>query len=119
MAQLPCTSCEAETAIVMFTDMSNGDTMSIGPQCLPGFALGLAATTSQGMAPETAEAYGAQFDQIRANDSRTVSSSAGGADSGKPKARRARPSLSLATAPDTEQPLPPGETPNASDQVPF
>jgi len=118
MANLVCTLCEGEAAVVLFTDMANGDTTNVGPSCISGFALGLAAATTADMPPELAESYGAQFDQIAANDTRTKSPTANGAASGKTRAKSApstptppsedspRPDTQPSTASDVAEPLP-------------
>lgn len=112
MAQLVCTMCEAEAAIVLFTDMANGDTTNVGPACISGFALGLAAATTADMPPELAESYGAQFDQIAANDTRAKSPTANGAASGK---TRAKPAPSTPTPPSGDSPQPDTPAPTGDD----
>ena len=35
--QLPCDLCGEETAVVMMNNLVDGGSMTVGPQCLPGF----------------------------------------------------------------------------------
>ena len=35
--QLPCDLCGEETAVVMMNNLADGGSMTVGPQCLPGF----------------------------------------------------------------------------------
>lgn len=77
MAALTCGLCENEGAVLMYTVIENGDTINVGQACLSGFALGQAASLTEGMTPELCEAYGAQFDAIAANDKRSPVKAAG------------------------------------------
>lgn len=70
MAGIPCSNEDGNQAVLIATDLSSGDAFSPCGPCLPGYALSFAAAMTQNMAPETAEAYGALFDQISANDTR-------------------------------------------------
>lgn len=85
----------------MMTDMQSGDTTVVGAGCLAGFALGFAATVSAGMTPEAATAYGEQFDQIRANDSRPASPDAPTVRSGPQRAKRAKSAADPEPEPDS------------------
>lgn len=70
MAQPECTFCGEEYGVLMDSDLVDGGTQVIGPACLPGYAIMLAAAVTTGMTPELAEVYGQYFDQIAANDTR-------------------------------------------------
>lgn len=84
---------------MLFTVMESGDTEAIGPNCVPVFALGFAASMSDGMSLETCQAYGELFDQIAAHDARPKSTAAGGADSGRKRAKSAPASETSESAP--------------------
>lgn len=70
MAQPVCTFCEQEYGVLMDSDLIDGGTQVVGPTCLPGYALVLAATATTGMTSELVALYGTYFDQIAANDTR-------------------------------------------------
>jgi hypothetical protein len=70
MPSIACSLCEEEEAVLLATSLADGDTVSVGGNCLPGYALSLAVAMTTGMPAEAAAAYGEQFDAIAANDSR-------------------------------------------------
>ncbi len=71
MALPACTICEAETGVLMDTTLTDGDTTIVGPACLPGYALSIAAACTRGLPAEAGDAFGGLFDQISANDPRS------------------------------------------------
>lgn len=68
-----CTHCEEYEGVLMVTTLTDGDTQVICPNDILLYALTLAATISEGMTLEQAEAYAEQLDRIRANDPRHAS----------------------------------------------
>jgi len=95
----------------MFTDLDTGDTITVGPTCLAGFALEFAAGVTGDLAPELAEAYGQAFDQIRANDTRPESAAANGAVSGPSKPKPAQRSGRKPGTASSPSDAPPGDAP--------
>jgi hypothetical protein len=99
MATPTCTMCDQEVGVLITTMLADGETVVVGGQCLPGYALEMAAAMSQGMPPELGEALGGAFDRIAANDPRPA----------KPATRKARGKPEPAgppAAPDSERVVP-------------
>lgn len=71
MAKPVCTYCGDFEAILLMTNMDDGDTQAICPSDVPMFILSMAGQVTEGMTPEQSEQFGALFDQIKANDART------------------------------------------------
>lgn len=70
MAKPVCTYCAEFEAILLMTNMDDGDTQAICPNDVPMFILSMAAQITEGMTPEQSEQYGQLLDQIMANDAR-------------------------------------------------
>lgn len=102
MAAPPCTMCDNEMAMIVATIIDTGDVEFVGAQCLPGYALAMAAQMTTGMTAEACEAYGEQFDAISANDQRQASRSASGAGKRSRKTQSAPSADSASSAAGSE-----------------
>lgn len=91
MAKPACTFCEVNEGVLMSTNLADGETVIVCGTCITGYALGLAATVTQGMDAAEAETYAGTLDAIRANDPRAARRPA------KPK--RQRPAVSAPPQP--------------------
>lgn len=98
MAGLPCTMCANEVAILLVTSLADGDTQNIGVNCMPVFALGMAAGVMDGMPVELADALSEVLDAIYASDPRPSKPTA----TSKPRKR------------STARSEPPGGTPEST-----
>jgi hypothetical protein len=96
MANLTCSLCEQEQGLLMDTNLQDGDTTIVGPACMAGYALTMAASLTEGMPPEAGEAYGELLDRIAANDPRPP----------KDAPRKRRGPLSKTLADDSQEPVP-------------
>lgn len=70
MAKPPCSFCGENEAILLDSNLDDGETQGICGEHLPMYALTMAATLTVGFTVEQSEAYGELFDQIAANDAR-------------------------------------------------
>lgn len=78
MALPICTHCEQREGIFMATLLTDGDTQVICGDDLMLYAITLAATLTDGMTLEAADAYSEQLDAIYAHDPRAIVRPAGG-----------------------------------------
>lgn len=115
MANLSCTLCDAESGVLMVTMLEDGDTQIVGPQCMPGYALSMAAAATQGLPRESGDAFGELFDAVAANDPRPPKSPEHGSKSARKRSANTA-QLEVEQSTGTKLPSPPGEpgTPQTS-----
>lgn len=110
MAGYTCTMCETNSALLLDTNLDDGECQSICGPCLPGYALSMALALTMGMTPEECEAFGELFDGIHANDVRASASPAPTA------ARRSRSRIPAQSAGDATHADTGTSTPDQSPQ---
>lgn len=91
MADLLCDLCNAEGAVAMFTNLTDGQVTTIGASCMPGFALGLAAELAEAIPADQRDAYADLAGTVARALLPTIPLADGGKGSvsGRPKRRRA------------------------------
>jgi hypothetical protein len=84
---MECSICTVNSAVLTSTDLRDGETVSPCGECLVGYFMTGAAALSADLSPEWAEAFGAQFDQIAANDTRPKHKPAANAGKRSPRSK--------------------------------
>lgn len=98
MAKPPCSNQDGNEAYLSLVNLDNGEVATPCILCLPAFALSMAAGLTTGLGPEEADALGALFDQIAANDTRTKTATAAARRAG-----RRKPASGLTADPPDDQ----------------
>jgi hypothetical protein len=61
---IPCDLCKEETAVLMQSNLNEGDTIAVGPSCMLPFALQLAIAAAQTVTPEAGPLYAPMVAQL-------------------------------------------------------
>jgi hypothetical protein len=68
VAKPTCTFCDAEDGLLMDTNLNDGETQVVGPNCLLGYILGMAAAMIGGMSEDEAKTHAEVLDTIYSLD---------------------------------------------------
>jgi hypothetical protein len=79
---ITCDICTEETAVLLQTNIANGDMAAVGPNCLTTFALTTAATFLEQVPPEFRAEYADMVAAITAHMPPSAAASDGQADDG-------------------------------------